>query len=168
MKQLNHLIIQKEVYKVTSYPKVIHKIQILLALRKKVIRQLLGDVNIAWEHIPILSYISAHQGCSQQEIAENFILTPSAITISTQKLEKSGYINKYTDKDNLRIKRLMLTENGKLLIDKTKNMFDEADRLMFDDINDNELDQLYTILDKLYLNLKSNSGMAEQNVGPWD
>lgn len=151
-----------------DFPHIMHILQKLTALRKKTTRTKAIEYDVAWEHIPILSYINGSPLCTQQEVAAKFLLTPAAITLSTQKLEKAGLILKKTDNTNLRVKRLVVTDAGHELVVKSIGIFDEVDNIMRRDISDTELHTFKTVLEKMYKNLLCNSEGDEPVLDPWD
>lgn len=151
-----------------NFARLMHTIQKMMTVRNYLLKKKVDECVISWDYIPILSYIKANPMCTQTEIAEEFSKTPAAITLSTQKLEKQGLIEKHIDKENLRVKRLTVTEEGKKLVKESVDVFDNIDLLMRKDISDEELENFYNVLYKMYKNLLTDSGMDEPKVKPWD
>lgn len=128
----------------------LHKIQLL---RRRFLHQALGKLNMHPSQLPILRYIQEHCGCTQAEIAENLALTPAAITLATQRLQKEQLIEKRTDSNNLRRNILTLTPKGEARIAETEAIFDAFDRKMFQGITEAELEQFQGMLDQITMNI---------------
>ena len=151
-----------------EFPRIMHTIQKLTTVRSNLLRKRVNESVIAWEYIAVLSFIKHHPMCTQREIADEFSRTPAAVTQATQKLEKLGLIEKHVDNENLRVKRLTVTDEGKKTVRDTIDIFKDIDNMMRVDVSDEELMQFLGILDKLYSNLLAGSGMDEPKVRPWD
>lgn len=151
-----------------GFPHIVHTLQKMMTVRNSLMRKRINEYVIAWEYVPVLSFIKEHPMCTQREIAREFSKTPAAITLSTQKLEKLGLIEKNVDKENLRVKRLCITEEGKKVARDTVKVFDDIDFMMRSGIDEKELEIFLKVLDQLYSNLLTGSGMEEPNVKPWD
>ncbi len=122
-------------------------------LRKRFLLQSLGKLNMHPNQLPILHYIEHHPGCTQAEIAENLALTPAAITLATQRLQKEGFIEKQVDCHNLRRNLLTLTQSGMARLKETEEIFTEFDRQMFFGFASSELHDLQLALDRLNTNI---------------
>ena len=81
-----------------------------------------------------MNYISENDGCTQADIAERLQVTAACVATSTKRLQKSGFITKTIDEDNLRCKRLSLTPLGKKALDECHAPFDEYDNYIFRNI----------------------------------
>lgn len=90
---------------------------------------------------------------SQKELAEHLDVTPAAVTCALKKIEKDGYVERSLGHDN-RYNELSITEKGRALVAKTKQLFSEADVSMFDGFTDAELDIYISCLEKLQVNIK--------------
>jgi DNA-binding MarR family transcriptional regulator len=68
-------------------------------------------------------------------------------------MEKMGYLCKEEDPNNLRCKRLYLTELGERLNKDALKGIDEIDQKLFKGVSEEELETLVNIYDKLIINL---------------
>ena len=82
-------------------------------LRAAHMRKSMEQSGMHFRQIPILTFVRANPGCTQQELSAAMGLSPSSIALSTKRLEKGGFLQKKTDEENLRRKQLYLTENGR-------------------------------------------------------
>lgn len=98
-----------------------------------------------------MNYISENDGCTQADIAERLQVTAACVATSTKRLQKSGFITKTIDEDNLRCKRLSLTPLG-------KKALDEYDNYIFRNINADEIKNAEIFLDKLIYNMEEAIG----------
>lgn len=105
-----------------------------------------------------MNYISENDGCTQADIAERFQVTAACVATSTKRLQKSGFITKTIDEDNLRCKRLSLTPLGKKALDECHAPFDEYDNYIFRNINADEIKNAEIFLDKLIYNMEEAIG----------
>ncbi len=102
----------------------------------------------------ILMHLSfRHKLQSQKELADHLQITPAAVTGALKKLEAEGYIEKKLGHDN-RFNEIEITEKGRLVVDKSKELFYTTDRLAFDGFSDDELDMYIKCLEKLESNIK--------------
>jgi DNA-binding MarR family transcriptional regulator len=92
---------------------------------------------------------------SQKELAEHLQITPAAITGAIKKLEADGYIARTLGHDN-RFNEIEITEKGRVVVEKSKEIFRTTDRLAFDGFSDEELDMYIRCLEKLETNIKNH------------
>lgn len=116
-------------------------------------RQSMNGTGLYFGQMPILEYIDEHDGCTQIEIAEFIQVTPASIALSTKRLEKSGFITKTTDENNLRCKRLSLTDNARNSMKRNKEIFDAQDAKMFAGFSEEELELFRGFIDRATINL---------------
>ncbi len=92
-------------------------------------------------------------------------MSPASIALSTKRMEKAGFIIKEIFPDNLRCKRLSLTDKGKLIYDKGISIRDEQDAQMYQGFSEEELKELSGLIDRLTINLtKEEANIIEHNV----
>lgn len=113
----------------------------------------IGGMGIHPKHMPVLNYIRHNPGCTQVEISYDMGLTPAAITLATQKLQKEGFIKKTADPENLRCNVLDLTERGFDLWNKTHDIFYSLDKKEFNGFSPEELSQLQSYFNRIMYNL---------------
>lgn len=102
----------------------------------------------------ILMYLSRHGKLkSQKALAEHLDITPAAVTGALKKIEQDGYIERTLGKDN-RYNEVVITEKGREVVRKTKELFSKTDRSLFDGFTQDELDIYILCLEKLQANIK--------------
>ena len=90
---------------------------------------------------------------SQKELAERLDITPAAVTGALKKIEQSGYIERTLGHDN-RYNEIKITDKGRALVNRTRELFSEADISMFEGFTESELEIYIACLEKLQANIK--------------
>ena len=93
---------------------------------------------------------------SQKELAERLNVTPAAITVALKKIEHDGYIERTLGQDT-RYNEIKITEKGRALVNKTRELFLEVDTAMFDGFTDEELDTYISFLEKMQSNIQNHT-----------
>lgn len=113
----------------------------------------LSNCGMHFRQLPIIDYIIANNGCTQNEIAKYLGITPSSIAISTKRLQKAGLIEKRIPEHNLRCKQLTVTKKGIKDAEKCRKALHDLNNRLFEGFSGEELDllsgQLRRIIAKL-------------------
>jgi len=114
----------------------------------------------------LLEFIKLNAGCTQAEVAEHLMISPASVAVSTRRMEKAGLVEKRTAENNLRCKRLYITEKGKKLTERCRKAFDELDMVMFSGFTEEELEIMINHLDRLLENVRKKyfSGSDEFDI----
>lgn len=102
----------------------------------------------------MLMCISDHPNVSQKELAEKSKVSAATVAVSLKKLEKGGYIRRVVDERDNRYNQLCLTEKGQRIVEKSKQIFLDVDKSMFDGFSPEELEKMEEFLDRMYENLE--------------
>ena len=97
---------------------------------------------------------SANKNIYQKDIEDFVQMRKSTISGVLDTMEKNNIISRINSKNDLRSKRIILTDFGKELSIKLKIQKEEFDNLLKNNINDEELNIFYNVIDKIILNLK--------------
>ena len=128
-------------------------------LHKLFVKRILEN-GLYFQQFLILNYIYENPECTQADIAKHFHVSSATITVSTQKLQKSGFIQKNVPENNLRCKCISLTEKGKIEVIKTRNAFDNYDKnVVFSGIDSAELETFWKCLKKINRNMELAEGI---------
>ncbi len=112
------------------------------------------DIGIHRTQHRILMHLARHGKLpSQKELAEHLDITPAAVTGALKKIEQDGYIERTLGKDT-RFNEIKITEKGREIVEKTKNLFSETDRSLFRGFTPEELDSYIGFLEKMQNNMK--------------
>lgn len=90
---------------------------------------------------------------SQRELAEQLHVTPATVTVSLRSMERDGYITKITDPNDMRRKRIALTDKGREVLDKLDEVYERIGRAMFDGFSPEERDQISDYFKRMIDNL---------------
>lgn len=139
-------------YKITM-----HKMMHIGRLHRGVVERKIADLGIHQSQHRVLMYIAnVGEVASQKQIAEMFGVTPSAIARSLKSLESEGYIVRESTPDDSRYNRIIITQKGKDIVERSKEMFREADEQAFGDLSDEDMDEFNRYLDAIKAKLTSD------------
>ena len=130
----------------------------LFMLRRTLLTKTMINTGLYFGQLPVLMYISNHEGCTQKEIADWMKVSPASIALSTKRLQKAGLIEKTVDKDNLRRNMLSITPEGQETAIRCRENQIKFDNNMFNCLSEEETAQLAKIVDKLIDNLTDGKG----------
>ena len=114
--------------------------------------------------IPMIFKLFKHKELNQKELAEKTCVKPSTITIMLRKMEKSGLIEKKTDKNDRRIYIVSLTEKGSDIVKKLSSLIENLEENSLKGISEEEQDILFRLLDKILTNLKQLNNKQESGL----
>ncbi|MCM1174137.1 MAG: MarR family transcriptional regulator [Blautia sp.] len=117
----------------------------------------------------LLMNLGANPNCSQNELAAKLEISPAAVAVSLNKLEKGGYIARKTNADDHRSNRVSITDRGNQVISRSIQIFDEVESGMFEGFKTEEVEQFCGFLQRAYRNLSRmqesmSAGEAEENT----
>lgn len=113
----------------------------------------------------LLMILGKNPNCTQIELAAELEISPAAVAVSLRKLENGGYLTREMNEDDRRSNQVAITEKGNRLICKSIRLFDEVEREMFSGFEEEELRQLYKLLQKAYNNLDRMLAEEEKEDG---
>ncbi len=151
-----------------KYGPIVFRLKVLSTLQKIEHRNKLDKINLHIGQPMMLQLILDNPGITQFELSQKMNVTPASIATSSKRMEKQGYLTKEEDPNNLRCKRLYITELGKSLALEARKRIDEIDQKMFKGISEEELETLTNIYDKLIINLagieKTDSNLSKEEL----
>jgi len=137
---------------------VMRRIEKINLLRRIQGQQAHREMGLYQGQLPVLDYIRKNPDCNQVDIANKLHVTPATIAISTKRMEKAGLLTKRVDEDNLRCKRLTITELGRSKCEEAFASYHKSNEALFQGFSDAELEQLGSYLDRLLVNLAQQMG----------
>lgn len=145
-----------------DYKEIVIRFEKLHLIRRIIHQKSTMDFPLHPGQLHLLEFVNRHEGCTQTKVAEHLMITPASVAVSTKRMEKSGLVEKRIEQDNLRCKRLYITNKGKELSERCRKTFDEFDMVMFSGFTEKDLDLLKNYLNRLLGNITekyfSNSG----------
>ncbi len=136
------------------YKNTVRKMMHIARLHRTVFERNISSMGIHHSQHHLLIYIVKHgEISSQKEIAEKFDISPAAVARSLKLLEQEGYITRCsTDGDN-RFNKIIATEKGIDIAQRSFKMFKETDEILFEDFTDEDIAIFNEYLDKLQVRL---------------
>lgn len=101
----------------------------------------------------LLILIRDNDGCTQKELANFVGVKYSSMSERLNKLEKSGYIERMTDADNMKFNRIFITSAGKTAVIQARKIIKETDEIMFKGMTKKDKVQFEEYLKKMAKNL---------------
>ena len=110
-----------------------------------------NGVDVTPMHDWIMSYLYWHkeEPVYQRDIEREFSITRSTVTNILQLMERKGYIERQSVPRDARLKRLVLTEEGALLHEKTMHSLHQTDEFVSGLLTPEENAELLRLLNKL-------------------
>lgn len=107
--------------------------------------------NVTPMHDWIMSYLYWHKNDSvyQRDIEREFSITRSTVTNILQLMERKGYIQRQSVPQDARLKRLILTEEGVRVHEKTMLSLHQTDEFVAGLLTEEENAELLRLLNKL-------------------
>lgn len=102
----------------------------------------------------ILMCISKNPDISQKDLAKMNEVSTATIAVSLKKLEKGGYISRLMDEQDNRFNQLRITEKGRMVVEKSCQIFSEVETAMFEGFSEEDYVKMGELLDRIYENLK--------------
>lgn len=128
----------------------LHKLELVQQLAH---RRGMQEHGLYFGQMPVLDFIAANPGCTQVQVADHLHVSPASIALSTKRLQKAGYLIKEVDAENLRCKRLYISEEGKKACTMCRDRLDQIDHVAFQGFSEEELAVFSDFLDRMTINM---------------
>ncbi len=142
------------------YSDVALQLEQLFCLRRILQRKAAETSPLHRGQLPVLEYIRWNPGCTQVQIAEALLISPSSVAQSTKRMQRDGLLKKQTE-DDQRCNRLYLTSKGEQISRACKQRYIEVDGDVFSVLSKEDMDELSILLGKL---VKSAADRAKLDV----
>ena len=120
-------------------------------LHRSVMEKSLQDLDCSpSQHRMLLILKFSGRKVSQKELSEKMKISKAAVAATLKKLEKKGFVEKKTDEEDNRYNEIVLTNEGLRMLEKTKEVFDKADDLMFSDVTEEEIAATLKCIEKIH------------------
>ena len=111
----------------------------------------------------LLRLAAQRDGAIQRDLAADLDVRPSSMTEMLTRLERNGMVARRQDKNDQRVTRIFITEEGKKLVEQMNAAADMDD--IFDVLSKKEKQQLLAMLEKLCVSLESVEKQAKPQPG---
>lgn len=105
----------------------------------------------------LLLLIKDNNGIIQNELASTIGIKDSSMSVRLNKLEKSGYIIREIDENNLKKKRVYITVEGKKVSVQCRKILNEFEKIIYKGFTKKERLQLEKSLEKIMKNIKNKT-----------
>jgi DNA-binding MarR family transcriptional regulator len=106
----------------------------------------------------LLKLLSQEEGLSQAELARRCSLEPATVTVTLNRMEKTGLAERRADTEDLRISRVWLTAAGREMNAALDRVFAESAGECFDGFTGEEMEQFASFLRRVMRNLGGACG----------
>ena len=117
---------------------------------------LLEEIGVYHGQPPMLFILNKTDGQSQKELATILGVTPATITVMLKRMEKSNLVIRRQDDEDQRISRVYITEEGKEIANKAKQVMNDIDEECFGNFTVEEK----IILRRLLMQMRDNLSVA--------
>lgn len=107
-------------------------------------------------HFWVLGYLAGHknQDVFQRDLEAEFEVRRSTMTGILQTMEKNGWISRVSVDYDARLKKLLMTEKAKRIMDKKASVIANFEKGLVEGISREELDDFFVTIDKIKKNLQ--------------
>ena len=84
------------------------------------------EMPVTLPQLMLLNLTSIHGPCRLTALAEKIEVKPSAVTVMVDRLEKRGLVRRVQDPDDRRAVRVEITEEGRDVLDKARELRNEV------------------------------------------
>jgi len=128
----------------------------LSALHRYHIHSVLSKHGVFPGQPPLLAILEECD-CTQKELSEKLNVSAATVAVSVKRLQKSGFVEKLSDSEDLRCNRIRITKKGKEISELCRSECDRIDNKMFEGFSDEEKAQYKNFLERLSYNLSGDS-----------
>ncbi len=101
----------------------------------------------------ILKLLLQQDGLKQKQIADHLQFKPATVTRMLQRMEKTGFVRKEQDKEDMRVSRIYLTDRGRKVKEDLEQRMVQLEKETFAGFNETEITLLYRFFKQMYYNL---------------
>lgn len=120
---------------------------ILMRRHKIEVQNYLTTLGLYMGQPRVLFYLEEFPGISQKELSEKLDISKESISVSTRRLEKSGFILREESEIDRRVNLLKLTDKGFEVVKDLRSNFEKINNQMFVDLNEIEKKELKRIFE---------------------
>ena len=134
---------QKQYERIEKLDMQVHKYQF------RYIRHLIDEADLYKGDPRLIMTVVKKEGCTQAELAIILCIKPATLTVMIKRMDLAGLIERRADEKDLRVIRVYSTPKGKEIAEKTEEIFRNAISMIFDGIDERELEAYENVLRKI-------------------
>lgn len=119
----------------------------------RIIEIRLAKYNLVKGQAELLLLIKDNDGMTQNELANILGIKDSSMSVRLNKLEKNGYIVREIDDQNLKKKKIYITQSGKIASTQCRRILREIDEQLWDGFTKKEIKEMKKYFDKMQKNM---------------
>ena len=113
----------------------------------------LAKYNLVKGQAELLLLIKDNDGMTQNELANIIGIKDSSMSVRLNKLEKSGYIVREIDDENLKKKKIYITQSGKTASTQCRRILREIDEQLWNGFTKKEIKEMKKYFEKMQKNM---------------
>lgn len=114
-------------------------------------------IHISKEQWIVLKYLNNDEGLSQNDLAAITGRDKATITRLINTMESNGYLRRQICSDDKRVRQIFLEPEGKKLYEKTLPIMEELINQTQQDVKEQDLESVLSVLKKVKINLQNLS-----------
>ena len=122
-------------------------------LFRDIINREVEKLGIANSYRQLLFHLSRRDGVNQLDLVRGTHLKAPTVSVTLKSMERDGLVIRKTDENDARVVRVYLTEKGRTEDDKIRDIHHALDAHMAENISQEELDALISVLTKMRDNM---------------
>ena len=109
------------------------------------------------QHMMLMHLARCKEPQTQAELAKAFEISPAAVTVTLQKLEKAGFVTRTAVEGNNRAKNIAITPEGMDIVRKSWELYKALDEAMLAGLTEEDLQHFANVLARMQDNLRQYS-----------
>lgn len=109
------------------------------------------------QHMMLMHLAHCSEPPTQAELAKVFEISPAAVTVTLQKLEKAGFVARTAVDGNNRAKFISITPAGMDIVHKSWELYKALDEAMLAGLTEDDLEHFAKVLARMQDNLRQYS-----------
>lgn len=116
----------------------------------------LSGLGIHPGQLPLIKVLGDSGELSQRELAERLHIKPSTVAVSIRRLEHAGILERNSDLLDQRVKRIRLTDRGKVLNQQIRDIIKHNEKVLFRGFTESEKCLMNRFLMQIIRNLEES------------
>ncbi|MBE5767412.1 MAG: MarR family transcriptional regulator [Clostridiales bacterium] len=127
---------------------------------------LLEKIGLGHGQVPVLMDLNRFGELGQNTLAEKAHITPATMSGTLKRMERDGVIKRRSDENDARVSLVSLTDKGKELAEKARELFLLMDEQMFANVPEEECERILGMMETVQENLEKaiQGGTHEKTV----
>ena len=135
-------------------------------LMRKKANQGLEQMDVTFSQHHVLVFLMQCEGheAGLKDLERRMETAQSTMAGIVSRLEDKGFVEAFTDEQDLRVKKVKLTEKGVRICEKSLEDIRESEKVMCSNLSEEEITELKRLLGIMYQSLKETEPGKEENA----